>query len=138
MSSSPAPERQVKRNRKVVYACKSHVVWCPEYRRQVLVSGVEEQLRQILHGTATELEAEVIELAVMPDHGHLRVDVDPQVGLHRLARHLKGRSSRLLRQEFAWRRSRLPTLWTHSYLVSPVGGAPLAIIQQDIENRKSV
>jgi putative transposase len=53
-------------------------------------------------------------------------------------RYLKGRSSRLLRQEFPWLRSRLPTLWTHSYFVSTVGGAPLSIIKQYIENQKNV
>ena len=50
------------------------------------------------------------EMEVMPDHVHLLVDVDPQFGIHRLVRRLKGRSSRLLRQEFLRLRSRLPTL----------------------------
>jgi len=51
---------------------------------------------------------------------------------------MKGRSSHHLRREFAWLRSRLPTLWTNSYFVATVGGAPLAIIKQYIENQKNV
>ena len=51
---------------------------------------------------------------------------------------IKGRSSRLLRQEFRWCRTRLPSLWTNSYFVSTVGGAPLEIITQYIEQRKHV
>jgi putative transposase len=51
---------------------------------------------------------------------------------------IRGRSSRLLRDEFRWLRSRLPTLWTNSYFVSTVGGAPLAIIRRYIENQKSI
>ena len=74
----------------------------------------------------------------MPDHVHLLVEVDPQFGIHRLVRLLKGRSSRILRQEFPWLKSRLPTLWTNSYFVSTVGGAPLAGIKQYIENQKNV
>jgi putative transposase len=62
----------------------------------------------------------VIELEVMPDHVCLLCEVDPPFGIHRLVRNLKGRSSRLLRQEFPWLRSRLPTLWTISYLVATV------------------
>jgi putative transposase len=104
----------------------------------VLVSGVDERLKQIIRQTAAELQAEVMELEVMPDHVHLLCEVDPQFGIHRLARRLKGRSSRLLRQEYAWLRSRLPTLWTNSYFVATVGGAPLAVIQQYIEDQKSV
>ena len=57
----------------------------------------------------------------MPDHVHLLVDCDPQFGIHRLMKLLKGRSSRVLRDEFPWLRSRLPTLWTNSYLVATVG-----------------
>ena len=43
-----------------------------------------------------------------------------------------------LRQEFPWLRSRLPTLWTNSYFVATVGGAPLAILKQYIANQKNV
>jgi putative transposase len=105
---------------------------------QGVVSGVDQHSKQILRQTAVELPAAVIELEVMPDHVHLLCEVDPQFGIHRLARRLKGRSSRLLRQEFAWLRSRLPTLWTNSYFVVTVGGAPLAVIRQNIEDQKSV
>lgn len=69
---------------------------------------------------------------------HLLIEVDPQYGIHRLIRQMKGRSSRLLRQEFSWLRSRLSTLWSNSYFVSTVGGAPLSIIKQYIENQKHV
>ncbi len=65
-------------------------------------------------------------------------EVDPQLGIHRLVRSLKGRSSRVLRQEFAWLHSRLPTLWTHAYFVASVGGTPRAVIQQYIENQKGI
>jgi putative transposase len=74
---------------------------------------------------------------MMPDHVHLLCEVDPQFGVHRLVKRLKGRSSRLLRQEFPWLKSRLPTLWTTSYFVATVGGAPLAIIKQYIEQQKA-
>jgi len=102
------------------------------------VDGVDVRLKEIIRGVATERRAEVIELEVMPDHVHLLVEVDPQFGIHRLVRLLKGRSSRLLRQEFPRLRSRLPTLWTNSYFVATVGGAPLAVIKQYIENQKNV
>ena len=127
-----------KTNGKVVYSCKDQVVWCPKYRRKVLVNNVDMRLKEIIHQTAQEFRATVIELEVMPYPLHLLREVDPQFGIHRLVRYLKGRSSRLLRQEFPWLRSRLPTLWTNWYFVATVGGAPLAVIKPSIENRKSV
>ena len=127
-----------KSNRNVVYSCKFHVVFCPKYRRAVLVGGIDERLKQILREVATDTHSEVIEMEVMPDHVHLLVEVDPQFGIHRFVKLAKGRSSRFLRQEFPWLRSRLPTLWTNSYAVLSVGGAPLAVIKRSIENQKQV
>ena len=123
-------------NRNIVYSCKYHVVWCPKYRRPVLVNDVDIRLKEIIHQTVTELQSEVIELEVMPDHVHLLCEVDPQFGIHRLVKRLKGRSSRLLRHEFPWLKSRLPTLWTNSYFVATVGGAPLTVVKQTIEQQK--
>lgn len=129
---------EYKSNQNIVYSCKYHVVWCPKYRRRVLTSEVEERLKAIVHEVAQERQADIIELEVMPDHVHLLVEVDPQFGIHRLVRLMKGRSSHHLREEFPWLRKRLPTLWTNSYFVSTVGGAPLAAIKQYIENQKNV
>jgi putative transposase len=70
----------------------------------------------------------------------LRIDqwVNPQFGIAKLIRYMKGRSSRYLRQEFPWLKSRLPTLWTNSYFISTVGGAPISVVKQYIEDQKNV
>jgi len=125
-----------KSNRNIVYSSKYHVVWCPKYRRKVLVNGVDVRLREILYQMASDLRAAIIELEVMPDHVHLLCKPDPQFGIHRLVKQLKGHSSRLLRAEFPWLKSRLPTLWTNSYFVATVSGVPLTVIKQYIEQQK--
>ena len=51
---------------------------------------------------------------------------------------IKGRSSRLLRQEFPSLRRRLPTLWTNSYFVATVGGATLEVVKRYVENQRNV
>ena len=130
--------QKYKSNRHVVYSSKYHVVWCPKYRRKILSDDIAVRLETILRETCAELEAEILALEIMPDYLHLLVEVDPQFGIHRLVKRLKGRSSRYLRQEYAELRSRLPTLWTHSYFVSTVGGAPLAAIKKYIEQQKDV
>lgn len=125
-------------NRNVFFSCKYHVVWCPKYRRSVLVDGADEALRRIVERVCLARDADLIELEVMPDHVHLLVDIDPQYGIHRLVKEIKGTSSRELRASFPFLKSRLPTLWTNSYFVSTVGGAPLAVVKQYIENQKHV
>jgi putative transposase len=127
-----------KSNNNVVYSCKYHVVWCPKYRRKVLVDGVDKRLKEIAQAVAGEMRFEIIEMEVMPDHVHMLVEVDPQLGIHKAVKRIKGRSSHDLREEFPWLKRRLPSLWTNSYFVSTVGGAPLAIVKQYIENQKNV
>jgi putative transposase len=110
----------------------------PEVQREVLVPPLDSRLKEIVREICTDARSEMIEMEVMPDHVHLLLDCDPQFGINRLIRSIKGRSSHLLRQEYPFLKSRLPSLWTNSYFVSSVGGAPLTVIKQYIENQKGV
>lgn len=96
------------------------------------------RLKELIEETALTHNVEIIEMEIMPDHVHILLEVDPQYGIHRIVKQMKGYSSRVLRQEFPWLRSKIPTLWTNSYFVSTVGGAPLSVIKQYIENQKNV
>jgi putative transposase len=96
---------------KTVYSAKYHLIWCPKYRRRVLVGGVDERVKVIIGDVAAEVGAEVIEVEVMPDHVHLLAEVPPTVPLSRFVGLAKGRSSRLLRMECP-RLRRLPVLWS--------------------------
>jgi len=73
-----------------------------------------------------------MELEIKPDHAHLRCEVDPQFGIDRLVRRLKGRSSPFLGEEFPRLKSHLPTPWTNAYVVVTAGGAPLTVIKQSM------
>ena len=123
-------------NANIAFQCAYHVVWCPKYRRKVIGGRMEQRLKEIIVEVIAEKGAWLIELETMPDHVHLLVEVDPQLGVHKLVKAIKGRSSRLLREEFPWLKSRLPSLWTNSYLVATVGGAPLSVIKRYVETQK--
>ena len=127
-----------KSNKNVVYSCKYHVVWCPKYRRKVLIDGIDERLKDILLEIIKETNSEILEIEVMPDHVHLILDVDPQYGVAKVVKHLKGKSSNILRKEFPVLRSKIPTLWTNSYFVSTVGSVTIDIVKKYIENQKGV
>jgi putative transposase len=90
-----------KSNKNVVYSSKYHVVWCPKYRRKVLLDAIAKRLLGLIHKAALRYRAEVIALEIMPDHVHLLVEVDPQLGIHRLVKYIKGVTSHDLRKEFA-------------------------------------
>jgi putative transposase len=118
------------------FRANTNVVFCPKYRRPVLMPPIDVRLKELIQHACDETQSGLIEMEVMPGHVHLLLDCDPRFGIHRLVRGIKDRTSRVLRQEFRVLRTRLPTLWTDSYFVSAVGGAPLAVIKQFIENHK--
>ena len=125
-------------NNNITYSCKYHVIWCSKYRRKVLVEEVGQRLKELIVGVASELRVDIIEMEIMPDHVHLLLEVDPQFGIHRAVKNIKGKTSRILRAEFISLRTRLPSLWKNSYFVATVGGAPLEVIKQYIESQKYV
>ncbi|WP_414587163.1 IS200/IS605 family transposase [Scytonema sp. PCC 10023] len=125
-----------KSNNNIVYSCKYHVIFCPKYRRKVLVNAVASRLKELIAQIAIEIKVEILEMEIMPDHVHLLIEVDPQFGVHKAVKRFKGATSRYLRLEFPELKSRLPSLWTNSYFVSTVGGAPLDVIKMYIQNQK--
>ena len=90
-----------------------------------MVGDVEVRLKALVFKISNELKSDVIEVETDTDHIHILVEVDPQFGINNFFRILKGKTSRILRDEFPHLRQRLPTLWTNSYFVSTVGGALL-------------
>lgn len=124
-------------NANIVFSCHYHIVWCPKYRRKVLTGDVEKRLKEIVREVAEELRVVIVEMETDRDHIHILADVDPQFGVAAFIRKAKGRSSRLLRKEFPHLRTKLPSLWTNSYFVTTVGGAPLSIVKQYIENQQT-
>ncbi len=126
-----------KSNNNIVYSCKYHIIWCSKYRRKVLVGEVEKRLKEIIIQVANEMNVEILEMETDKDHIYILADIDPSFGVMKFIHTAKGRSSRILRDEFAFfLKSRLPTLWTNSCFISSVGGAPLEVIKQYIENQQ--
>ena len=122
-------------NRGAAYSLGYHLVWCPKYRRPVLVGPVTERLRELITEKAAEHNWTIAALEVMPDHVHLFVRADPTASPSYVANQLKGFTSKVLREEFPALRRRLPTLWSRSYFVSSVGNVSAATIQKYIETQ---
>lgn len=97
---------------------------------------IDERLKTILAEQIERWGQELIELEVMPDHVHLLVGCDPQFGIHRLVKVLKGYSSHALRAEFPSLKRRLPSLWTNSYLIMTTGFLNQALVQSYLESAK--
>ena len=127
-----------KRSNKSVYNVGYHLIWCPKYRRQVLVGEIEMRLKELLNIKAGEIGVNIEKMEVMPDHVHLFVKTDPTMSPHFVIQQFKGYTSRMLRQEFPHLKSKLPTLWTRSYYAESVGHISEVVVKKYIEEQKKV
>lgn len=111
-----------------------HIIWCPKRRRKVLHGEIAECFEQIVHEVVNEHGWEVMQLAIQPDHVHLFIRSNPYTLPTDIALLIKGRSSHLLREEFASLK-RMPFLWTRSTFYSTAGNVSAETIQQYIERQ---
>ena len=127
---------QYAKNAGAVFSLKYNLVWCPKYRRQVLVAPIDARLKEVLAAVSESHGWTLHTLEVMPDHVHVFVEADPTACAAEIVNRLKGASSRILRDEFPSLKSRLPTLWSRSYFAGTVGSVSEAVIRRYIESQK--
>lgn len=96
------------------------------------------RMEQVMRDVCEDFDCELIEFNGEANHVHLLVNFPPKVAVSKLVNSLKGVSSRRMRQEFPdlvkhyWRAQRL---WSGSYFAGSVGGAPISILRQYIEQQ---
>lgn len=126
-----------KQNNTCVFNTSYHLIWCPKYRRKVLVGKIETRLKQLIQQKAKELNVEIGKMEVMPDHVHLFIKARPVHSPQYLVSQFKGFTSHELRKEFSELKRKLPTLWTRSYYVESIGHISESIIKKYIEEQKN-
>lgn len=110
-------------------------MWCPKYRRAVLVNAVAARCEVLIREKCAEHDWTIVALEIMPDHIHLFVKAHPKHSPSFVANQVKGSTSRHLRREFPGLRSRLPTLWSRSFFVATVGAVSAATVQRYIDTQ---
>ena len=125
-----------KRTRQADYNINYHLVWCPKYRRPVLVGDVAERLTELIAREVEVMDGSILELVVMPDHVHLFASFPPDRAIAQIMHQLKGASSHQLRLEFPFLNSRLPSVWTRSYYVGTAGHVSAETIKRYIDEQR--
>lgn len=122
-----------------VYKLKYHLVLVTKYRKPCLTQAMLQRLEQICRDLLQKWDVTLEEFGGEADHVHLMLDMHPNIMPSRLVNNLKTVTSRLLRKEFStylqayyWK----PVLWTRAYCLISAGGAPLAVLQQYIQQQR--
>ena len=115
-----------------------HLVFVTKFRHKVFADRHLTRMEAITRDVCADFEAELVEFNGANNHVHLLVNFPPKMAVARLVNSLKGVSSRRLRQEFPDLERhyyRANKLWSGSYLAGTVGGAPLSLVKQYIEQQ---
>ena len=126
-----------KSSHKAVYNIGYHLIWCPKYRRKVLVDAVEQRLKELVIEKAASIGVSIEQMEVIPDYIHIFVKTGPTNPPHYIVQQLKGYTSHLLREEFPTLKSKLPTLWTRSYYCESVGHISEETVKHYIADQKN-
>lgn len=120
------------------YSLSYHFVFVTKYRRKCFTGEMLERLKEVVAKLCEDWSAELIEMNGEQDHVHLLLGLNPKCAPSVVANNFKTVTSRLLRKEFSALRAkyREPVLWSRSYFVASVGGAPLSVIKQYIEQQE--
>ena len=120
-----------------VYCCRYHIIFCPKYRRRVLLEPIAERFKQIVMSMQEEQNFYVLSMEVMPDHVHMLLDIDPTIGVNVVVARIKGKTAHILNREFPELTRKLPTLWTRSKFIATVGSVSLDVVKKYIEGQKT-
>ena len=120
----------------IIYINQFHIIFSPKYRKPVLTGNVEKRLKEILYEEADNMDVEIKTLEIMPDYVDMFIEFDPRLMLHKVIKQFKGKSSHILREEFPFLKSSMPSLWTRSYLSCSVGHISEDAIKKYIESQQ--
>lgn len=127
-----------RRNSHTISDIKYHVVWVTKYRYKVLKGEVAIRARDLLRQICLSRDIVIIKGSVGRDHVHMLISCPTRLSPAKIIQYLKGRSSRLLQEEFPHLRKRYwgQHLWACGYFCATVGTVTEEMVKEYIENQK--
>jgi putative transposase len=127
----------IRKGRSVVYSLHCHLVFVTKYRGKVFTDEHLTWLESMFKSICDQFEVELIEFNGETDHIHLLIHYPPKVCISSLVNSLKGVSSRMFAKKFGriHKYYYKGVLWSPSYFAGSVGGAPISVLKQYIEQQ---
>ena len=135
MAKLSAQDYEYRRTESSVSSINYHFVFVPKRRKAVLIGDIATRMQSIIFGLVSEHGWTLIALEVMPDHVHMFINAPTHESAADIARWVKGRASKYLREEFP-SLLKLPSLWSPSYFVATTGQVSTDTIRKYIENQR--
>ena len=129
--------REYREGAHTVYDIKMHLVWVTKYRHKVLRGEVGIRTRDLVRQVCAARELKILKGHVGVDHVHLLVSMPPSLSVSQMMQYIKGKSSRVMLQEFAELRRRYwgQHLWARGYFCASSGTVTDEMIKAYIEDQ---
>jgi len=128
---------EYRRDKHTVYNITYHYVWVTKYRYHVLKGDVALRARDLIRQTCLSRGITILKGSVGVDHVHILVSCPPSLSPSKIMQYIKGRSSRMLQDEFPHLKKRYwgQHLWARGYFCATSGDVTEEMIRQYIENQ---
>ena len=120
-----------------VYDIKYHVVWVTKYRYQILNKVIGERLRELIRQGCESIGVTIVRGSIGRDHVHMLLSCPTTMAPCKIVQYLKGRSSKLIQDEFPELKKRYwgQHLWSVGYFCATVGSVTEETIKEYIEQQ---
>lgn len=121
-----------------IYDIKYHIIWVTKYRYHVLEGEVAERARELIRQTCMSRDVTIVQGSIGKDHVHMLVSAPPTISPAKLVQYIKGRSSRLIQEEFPHLHKKYwgQHMWGRGYFCATVGTVTQETIREYIANQK--
>ena len=106
-----------------VYEAKYHLVWCPKYRKKILVGEIRERVKELFFEIAERYDFEIDRCEVAEDHIHILISFPPRYSIAQVVGIIKGKSGSKIFEEYPMLKKKLwgGHLWEQGYFARTVG-----------------
>ena len=126
---------QLRRERHSISSLKLHLVCVTKYRRKILTAESLAVIEKSFGEVAKKMDVQILEFNGESDHIHALLEFPPKLAVSQIVNALKGVSSRRYGQAGFPKPYGKEALWSPSYFVSSVGGAPVEVLKQYIQDQ---
>ncbi len=115
-----------------------HVVWVTKYRYHVLKGDIQSRCRDLIVQICNAENVRILKGVVSKDHVHVHLEYPPSMSVSEMVKKIKGRTSRLLQQEFPklgkkyWGRH----FWAVGYGAWSTGNITDEMVQEYLEHHR--
>ena len=116
----------------------AHLVWVTKYRYPVLKGAIQERCRELIIQIYDSEDVRILKGVVSKDHIHMLIEYQPSKSISGLVKRLKGRTSRLLQQEYPELKKRYlgKHFWAIGYGAWSTGNVSEAVVEEYLEHHR--